>query len=224
MGDVSFYPPPPSPESNAFGNFEFGVSPFGSIPTFNWLLTVISQYANSPRLLSMLQSFNDAMDQTYDFEQFYDLIWNVATAQGYGLDVWGRIVGVVRTLEVSAGKYVGFEEGGTTDYDVFGPGGSSPFYSGQPGTTNYTLTDDAFRQLIYAKAAANICSGSVPAINAILMSLFGSSGRCYVTDNGDMTMTYTFDFALSPVQESIILQSGVLPKPVGVSATVVVNP
>jgi hypothetical protein len=38
-----------------------------------------------------------------------------------------------------------------------------------------------------------------------------------------MVMTYTFDFALSPVELAIVQASGVLPKPTGVKAYVVVN-
>lgn len=36
-----------------------------------------------------------------------------------------------------------------------------------------------------------------------------------------MTMTYTFTFALTPVELAIVLNSGVLPKPTGVAASVV---
>lgn len=35
-----------------------------------------------------------------------------------------------------------------------------------------------------------------------------------------MTMSYTFDFQPTPVEMAIIQQSGVLPKPTGVSAYV----
>ena len=35
-----------------------------------------------------------------------------------------------------------------------------------------------------------------------------------------MTMIYKFEFVLTPVELAIVLQSGVLPKPTGVSATV----
>jgi Protein of unknown function (DUF2612) len=38
-----------------------------------------------------------------------------------------------------------------------------------------------------------------------------------------MTMTYTFAFQLSPVELAIVTQSGVLPKPTGVLASVVVT-
>jgi len=162
----------------------------------------------------------ESLDQTANFSGLFDLIWNVDSAEGVGLDVWGRIVGVNRVLTVSSAKFFGFEEQSPT-VDDFGPGGVSPFYSGQSASSNFALTDEAYRQLIFAKALANICDGSILAINQILLSLFGNSGVCYVTDNQDMTMTYTFLFFLNPVQEAIISQSGVLPKPVGVAANIV---
>ena len=37
-----------------------------------------------------------------------------------------------------------------------------------------------------------------------------------------MTMTYTFEFALTPVEQAIVEQSGVLPRPTGVSSSVVI--
>ena len=74
--------------------------------------------------------------------------------------------------------------------------------------------------MLLAKAWSNICDGSIPAINHLLVMLFGSSGRCYVKDNGDMTMTYHFDFTLTALQYAILTSSGVMPKPAGVSFTV----
>jgi hypothetical protein len=188
-----------------------------SVP-FNWLQTVVSQYSNSPILLQMLSYFADCVDQTANLDNFYNFIWNVDTAQGYGLDVWGRIVGVNRVLSIEVGSYFGFQGPGGASGDPFNV---SPFYAGGQLTTNFALTDDAFRTLIYAKALSNISDGSVKSINAILMSLFGDSGNAYCTDGHDMTMTYTFTFILSPLQAAIVGQSGVLPKPVGVFPSIV---
>jgi len=214
------YPPGPAPGSNAIGSFQIGVSPIGDIPLLDPLDTVISQYANSPRTDAVIETFGQAVDQTENIDAFYDLIWNIESAVGYGLDVWGRIVGVTRTLTVASSVFFGFEQQSPT-VDVFGPGGVSPFYVGVPATSNYQLTDSAFRTLIFAKALANICDGSIPAINQVLMSLFPNRGNCYVTDGEDMTMTYTFRFFLTPVEQAIVSQSGVLPKPAGVEASVV---
>lgn len=215
------YPHPnPVPGSNAIGSFEIGVSPIGDINPFDWWTTVLSQYANSPILTQLIEDVAQYVDETANFDAFFDLIWNVDSAQGYGLDVWGKIVGVSRTLTVGAQKFFGFDQQLPT-VDTWGPGGDSPLYSGTPSSENFTLTDDAYRTLIFAKALANICDGSIPGINQILLNLFPGQGSCYVTDGENMTMTYTFAFALSPVQIAIVTQSGVLPTPAGVTASVV---
>lgn len=190
--------------------------------------TIISQYANSPILLTLINGLNVYIDPSYNFDQFYLHIWNIASADGYGLDVWGRILGVSRTLNISTGTpYLGFEQQ-TEAY----PFDQAPFYdalTSGSATTNFNLSDPSFLTLLYAKALANITNGSIPAINQILINLFvagvpGRTGNAYCTDGGNMTMTYTFHGlspALTSVELAIIGQSGVLPRPCGVSATVV---
>jgi hypothetical protein len=155
---------------------------------------------------------------TTDFDAFFKFCWDVDTAVGYGLDRLGRVVGVSRVLHLpSTGVYFGFDQASDAE-----PFDQAPFYSGAAQlTTNYNLGDDAYRKLILAKALANISDGSIPSINQILMNLFSDYGDCYVTDGGDMTMTYTFGSTLSAVDFAIVAQSGVLPKPCGVAATIV---
>jgi len=208
----------PTPGSNAIGSFIIGVSSIGSIRLFDYWSTVISQYANSPIITQLISNFDDCIDQTANMDAFFDMIWNVDTAGSYGLDVWGRIVGVQRVIQVTTTKYFGFDEATTVSADPFN---QSPFYSGLVLTNNYSLTDDAFRVLILAKALSNISNGSIKSINQILLNLFPHRGNVYVTDGLDMTMTYTFAFTLSPVELAILIQTGVLPKPVGVHATIV---
>jgi hypothetical protein len=212
------YPPLAAPGSNGIGLFIIGVSAIGTIQSFEYRRTIISEYANSVVLTQLIADFNDYIDQTQNLDAFYDLVWNVDSAQGWGLDVWGRIVGVSRTLHVVEDQeYLGFAEAGIGS----NPFNQQPFYSGAILTSNFQLSDDAFRVLIFAKALANISDGSIPAINQILLKLFRGRGNCYVTDGLDMTMTYTFRFQLTPVELAIIEQSGVLPKPTGVFAEVV---
>jgi hypothetical protein len=185
-------------------------------PLFNWYQTVISQYANSPILLQLLDNFFQYIDQTSNMDDFYNLMWNVDTAVGYGLDVWGRIVGVSRTLELAQGEFFGFAEGNPS-WRGFN---QAPFWGGASATDNFELSDQAYRQLIFAKAMANICDGSIMAINQLLLNLFPGLGG-YVVDNNDMTITYTFTKPLSDVQVAIVKQSGVLPRPTGVFADMI---
>lgn len=211
--------PRPVPGSGAIGNFIIGISPIGTIANpFDFWTTVISQYANSATLTAMLQSFNDAMDLTVDFDNFYDFVFNIKTAMGQGLDVLGRIVGVTRVVQVPGipvGNF-GFQE--ASSWLGFGQG---VFFSGGSVTTNFVLNDTDFRTLILAKAATNICDGSIPAINAILLALFPGRGTVYVADGRNMTMTYTFTFPLTPAELAILAQTGVLPNPCGVVINIV---
>ena len=187
---------------------------------FDWTVTVISQYLNSPTLLQMVANMAAYIDPRPNFDAFYDDIWNIYTAQGYGLDVWGRIVGVERIINIpEPSEFLGFQQA-LPGVESFNHG---IFFNGSEQlTSNYTLTDNAFRTLILAKALANICDGSIPAMNQILINLFGSEyGNVYVTDGEDMTMTITFSQAPSAVDYAIISQSGVFPRPTGVALSVV---
>lgn len=245
------YPHPnPAVGSNAIGEFQIGVSPIGTITPFDVWTTVLSQYANSPILTQLVVDMAQYLDQTANLDAFYDLIWNVDTAQGYGLDIWGRIVNVSRTLQVPAGDYLGFAEAAGDGINSFG---SAPFYLNAPLTQNFNLTDTPYRTLIIAKALMNITDCSIPAINQILLNLFPNRGNCYVADGfpffgfwfgfaeqldaqpfgqapffsgeslPNMSITYVFEFALSAVELAIVSQSGAIPKPTGVRARVLQN-
>jgi len=200
----------------SIGEFAIGDSSIGTMQ-FDYTKTILSQYANSPILMGLIDNFSQCIDPTGKIENFQDFVWDVGSAVGYGLDVWGRIVGVNRILAISTTKYFGFSEATTISADPFG---QSPFYLGQHLTSNFALSDDGFRLLIYAKAAANIWDGSIPGLNAILQLLFPGK-IAYVTDGENMTMEYVFGWILSPLEGSIVLNSNVLPRPSGVSLTYV---
>ena len=194
----------------------------------NWDETLLSQYVDSPTLVGLLQSFNDAVDPTINIASFYSNIWNVATAVGNGLDIWGQIVGVSRYLQVSATNYLGFEEayrGGAYSATDPQPFGQAPFYAGTAATTTYALADAQYRRLILVKAAANISNLSIPSINALLQAEFSTSdginpyGNAYVINSGSMSFQYHLTFVPSAVQIAIINNSGVFPRPAGVSVS-----
>ena len=189
-------------------------------PAFDWFTTVISQYANSPILLRLLENMSENIDPNADLNDFFNLIWNVDTAQGYGLDVWGRIVAVGRivTLTTVTASF-GFEEAG--DELPFNQG---TFQGGTTLTQSFFLSDTPYRRLILAKALANICDGSTKAINQILINLFSNYGNCYVVDLGGMAMQLHFSATLSPVDLATIQSTGVIPKPAGVTLTIVQGP
>lgn len=167
--------------------------------------TLQAQFANSVTLTALIDSINAYIDPSVDFDLFYNGIWNQladgATLTDYGLDVWGRIVGVTRTVNLAS--------------DTPNPGG----YAFTPGA--YRLDNAGFRTLILVKALANITNCTADSINKLLSILFASRGRCYVIDSRDMAMQYVFEFYLQPYEYVIITASGAVPRPMGVEISVV---
>ncbi len=188
---------------------------------FDFEATVISQYANSPTILQLIDSMNQYIDQTTNFANFYNFLWNVDTAVGFGLDVWGVIVNVSRLLQIpTTARYVGFQNtsGPAWDEEPFSAKGS--FFTGHNATQSYLLDDDSYRRLILTKALANIVNTTAPALNQLLQKLFPGRGNPFVANDGGMHITYTFDFALTPVELAILQQSGAVPSPVGVTVAI----
>ena len=181
--------------------------------------TIISQYANSATLVQLINNLNAYLDPGPLFDEFYAKVWDIDTAEGHGLDIWGRIVGVSRELNVvQTVEHFGFNGG------VGSPFNQAPFWTGTPATSAYTLADDAYRTLIMVKAFANIAATVPPVLNALLQQLFSGRGRCYVSSTGNMAMRYTFEFYLLPFEIALLTQSGALPQPTGVAVTLLQAP
>lgn len=179
--------------------------------------TIISQYGSGATITRLIRDMNTHIDPRADIDAFYSYVWNVETAQGFGLDIWGRIVGISRALKIpDTPDYFGFNEATGSAHSF----GESPFYAGaEPATQTYLLGDDAYRQLILVKALANISATDAPTINQLLRNMFAGRGRTYVVDLGGMALRYTFEFDLTPYEFAIITQAGALPRPAGVSTS-----
>ena len=186
--------------------------------------TILTQYAASPKLLSLIDTFNDAVSPGLQLDSFYDLVWNIETAETYGLNVWGKIVNVSRRLTVNDDfNYLGFSEAlidvpTLTDPKPFN---QAPFYSGKTSTGTVELSDPMYRKLIMMKAMANITDCTIPNINRMLVYMFGDSGRAYIRNDGGMLMSYVFEFKLSVAELGIVQSSDALPYPPGVTVQII---
>jgi len=183
--------------------------------------TVQKEYSNSPVLLALLDSFDQWVDLEAFTAQFLSYVWDISTAQNFGLDIWGRILGQSRYIQVAQmpGDNFGFDKGATPGTN-WKPWNQAPFYGGQTaGTVSFALQDEYYRKLLLVKAAANIASSDCPSINALMRSMFGDRGKCYVgyDINTPMHIGYHFEFDPTPVEQSII-QSGLFPQPAGTIA------
>lgn len=183
--------------------------------------TVMKQFANSPTLLALLADFDQWVDADRFSAEFLAYVWDISTAQGFGLDIWGRILGQSRYLQVAQtpGDNFGFNINATPGTQ-WKPWSQAPWYGGAAaGTTAFPLQDDYYRQLLLVKAAANIASCDCPSINALMRAMFGARGRCYVGYDPAVPMHigYHFEFFPTSVERSII-ESGLFPQPAGTTA------
>lgn len=176
--------------------------------------TIISQYGNSPTILELIRNFDAYVDPRADIDGIFQNIWDIQTAKGFGLDMWGRVVNISREVRIPLNQqYFGFNEAGNSAY----PFGQGTFYDrSNIATQAKRLTDAAYRQLIMIKALVNISATDARSLNALFQSLFAGKGRVYVSDYGNMTMRYMFEFELTPSEFAILTQSGILLKPAGV--------
>lgn len=177
----------------------------------------MKQYAASPVIQQLIADRDSYFPNTWQ-DQFYDMVWNVDTAQGFGLDIWGRIVVIGRNISIPAVDYFGYNT--SPGEQSWHPFGQESFYTGPVDSLTFRLEDDAYRVLILAKALANITSTDSRSMNRVLQQLFPGRGRAWVNDLGSMSMRFVFEFSLEPWEMAVLTNGKVLPRPAGVGATI----
>ena len=166
--------------------------------------TILSQYSASPHILQLTHDFELRIAPAPDIDTFFEKVFDIETAQGWGLDNWGRILGVPRGVQVATTDWFGYYGSGLQ------PWNNAPWFNDQQATNNYPLTDEAYRKLLLYKAAANIGDASAASINRLLSQIFPTYD--HVVDNLDMTIRAVFNDYLEPVEIGILNTYGALNK------------
>ncbi|MDR2947134.1 MAG: DUF2612 domain-containing protein [Candidatus Adiutrix sp.] len=177
-----------------------------------------SQYSASEKILALAAGFQARIDPHADIDLFYDKMFNIYTAEGVGLDNWGVILGIGRTIE------------GPPVYDCFGffgselaPFNQKPFVPDLSSIPPFyiTLGDESFRLLLLYKALANISASDAATQNKLLSVLIdtgagGFSGAAYVLEVGTMVIRWVFETFLTAEQLAIFRVAGTLARGAGV--------
>lgn len=181
---------------------------------------LLSQYANSQTIVGLLHGIHDIVDPSTNLNSFYSDVLNLNTANSYGLDVWGRRIGLDRKVKVAFDKpnVIGFSEPKETRYK---PLGQATFSSDGSNFSSYDLPDDLYRRLLFIKAYANIVRATAPNINKFLAYVFQKK-RCYYMPYGNMSASYIFEFNPTAFEQLIIYSLNILPIPCGVSVRFIV--
>lgn len=185
------------------------------------LQAILWQYNDATRLQSLLAQKSDWYNENQrDFwADWYNDVFNLQTANDFGLAVWARILNVPLVASVPA----------TEDRPVFGFGiYNQNFFDGNFGRdTNGTidLTTEQKRLVLRLRYFQLISNGTVPEINDFLRLLFGGEGVCYVLDSYDMSFAiYVFDFIPASSVLFVLQQFDLLPRPAGVGTAIIVAP
>jgi hypothetical protein len=154
--------------------------------------------------------------------------YSLGTATGKQLDCLGELIGVSRSVpnyipgtpefalpryaDPGAGSYIGFAR-----YAGAAPDGHWKRYT--DSDTSYIMSDGVFAQFIEFLVAVRASNYSIAALSAIFFRFFGTNVT--ITDNFDMTMTYTHQSSDPGVLFGILDYLELLPHPAGVSYSVV---
>jgi len=175
--------------------------------------TIQSQYSASQTIIALVESSRVNILPDADIELFYKNIVDIETAQGVGLDIWGRILGIGRNLDIEeTDGWFGFAE---ADYEPFGYG---PFWDGAIITQQTPLADDAYRVLLMWKALANIATADAASLNALLQGLFAGQ-EIVVRERDVMEIELYIYFQLEPYQKAILDSFGLMGRGAGVGMT-----
>ena len=196
---------------------------FTSFDTWDIAETVQSQYATSKRMKAVIDAFWQAINPKSDIDLLYKKLVNPRTAEGWGLDIWGRIVAIGRSyLAVEDDTpYFGFDPPG----DVVNPRldnfGNATFYKQVLGKVR--LGDTAFRTYVFLKALINISNSSLASLNRMVKLLFPDA-EIQVLHTGTMVLRILILTALSSSDKAALDNLPWLPAGVGLEMYQVVTP
>ena len=171
---------------------------FTSFDTWDIAETVQSQYATSKRMRAVIDAFWNAINPKSDIDLLYTKLVNPRTAEGYGLDVWGRIVAIGRSyLAVDDDTpYFGFDPPEGVKNERLNSFGNAPFYKTIYGKVE--LADPMFRTYVFLKALINISDSSLASLNRAVKLLFPDAD-IQILHTGTMVLRVLI---LSPLSES----------------------
>lgn len=189
---------------------------------FNIDAVIQSQYGDSPHIKGVIRGYYNYISPQKDIDLIYDKMINIYTAEGYGLDVWGRIVNIDREFVAVDEQYdyLGFDN---TPYnmDRIETFNQAPFYKVVNGRIR--LEDNAYRTYILIKALINISNVSLNSLNYIFSQLFPDTD-IKVLHSNTMILRLLVIGAISQAQIGAIKNIEWLPAGVGLQFYHIITP
>lgn len=177
----------------------------------NLLRSILWQYENAEGLKALVIGQQEWINENHTefWNDWIHDVFNLKTANAFGLSVWARILDVSLTIE---------REQNTVDVFGFGVAHKN-FNNGgfgvAAGATDSVSVEQA-RKMLLARYFTLTYAPTVPNINMILGVLFGESA-VYVVDSLDMSyITYTFNGEPDYRTRDLLKNADFLPRPAAV--------
>ena len=170
-----------------------------------------------------MESFWEAITPDADINEIYKKMVNPETAEGFGLDVWGRIVAIGREYIAvdESTKYLGINPPAGVVNPRLNSLNNAPFYRRVDGKVR--LADTAYRTNIFIKAMINIGTGTLASINEMLSFMFPDTKICCIHVD-TMVLRLVIQTRISAADKTALLQLPWLPAGVGLELYQVVTP
>lgn len=181
------------------------------------LRAILWQYNDAERLQTLLQGKQDwyNTNQRDFWNNWYRDVFDLRTANDFGLAVWAIILGVPLVV-ASQGDLPGKPIWGFGQYRKnFNNGNFASISASQ-------LTTEQKRLVLQLRYFQLYTRATVPEINEFLAKLFAPYGTAYVVDHLDMSATYVFTTPLPSSLGVILSEFDLLPRPAGVKINTVV--
>lgn len=182
----------------------------------NLLRALLWEYNEATNLQAILESKSEWYDenQTQFWDNWLTDVFDLRTANQFGLVVWGIILGIKLYVNKPPTPDVpAFGFGPGAGHVNFGNGN----FSNQNGSS-YVLPVETQRIALQLRYAQLTSSGTVPEINRLLKRVFGDLGEAWLIDYGNMRQRYIFDFAIPFDLIYLFTNYDILPRPAGVAS------
>lgn len=177
------------------------------------LRALLWQHDNAEALKTLLTRKQEWYEENHCgfWGNWYRDVFNLDTANSFGLSVWSRILGVPLQVTIP----------GSASKEAFGFGANHQnFENGnfaRARDSDQSLTASQARLVLKLRYLQLVSRGSVTEINEWLAALFGDQGNVFVVDSLDMTFaTYFFSFQPDSQLRFILEKYDLLPRPAGV--------
>lgn len=186
----------------------------------NLLKALLWQHDNAEGLKTLVQKKQEWYEenQTEFWDNWYRNVFDLDTANDFGLSVWARILNIPLEVRIEA----------DVSKDAFGFGvnhqnfENGNFARGQSGEVG--LTTEQRRLVLKMRYFQLVSRGAIPETNEWLAGLFGDQGTVFVVDSNDMTFaTYFFTFEPDSQLRFVLEKYDLLPRPAGVGVKYLVQ-